>query len=97
VLKKYGYERHRPGRSEQDLSELIGPTKSLFVTSYDTFADIEIENLRHRTSSSQWEIPEDVNLKAVNELETEFGGKTSRQDLYVFEWDIDQLRVRAEE
>jgi hypothetical protein len=97
MLKQYGYERHHRGKSEQDLKDVISPTKSLFVTSYDLFADDRLINLQQRTSSSQWEIPEQLNLSVVEQLKKEFAGKIFRQDLYLQAWEIDSLRVFAEE
>jgi len=97
MLKQYGYERRYPGKSEQDLKDLITPTKSLFVTSYDIFADDRLINLQQGTSSSQWEVPEHLNVKVVEQLKTEFAGEIFRQDLYLQAWEIDFLRVFAEE
>lgn len=93
LLKQYGYERSRPGKSEQDLRESVTPTKSLFVASYYTNADERILNLQQRTSSSQWEIPEHVNLKAVEQLKTQFAGKTFRQNLHLSVWETDSLGI----
>lgn len=96
LLEQYGYEKHYPGKAEQNLKDIVAPAKSLFVSSYNTFADESLINLEHRTSSSQWEIPEHVNLKIVQQLKTEFAGKTLRQDLYLSMWEIDSLKTHAE-
>lgn len=93
LLKPYGFERHRPGKSEQDLRDVVTPTKTVFVCSYCTSADDRITNLQQGTSSSQWEIPEQVNLEVVRKLKTEFAGKTFRQDLYFSVWQIDSLKA----
>lgn len=79
LLKQHGYERHYPGRSEQDLKDLISPTKSLFVISYDVSADDRLTNLQQGTSSSQWEVPEHLNLRAVGQLKKEFAGNVFRR------------------
>lgn len=97
LLKPYGFERHRPGKSEQDLRDVVTPTKTVFVCSYCTSADDRITNLQHGTSSSQWEIPEQVNLEVVSKLKMEFAGKTFRQDLYFSVWEIDSLKACIEE
>jgi ubiquinone/menaquinone biosynthesis C-methylase UbiE len=97
ILKQHGYERHYPGKSEQDLKNLITPTKSLFVTSYDIFANDRLINLQQGTSSSQWDVPEHLNLRVVEQLKKEFAGKAFRQDLYLQAWKIDSLRIFAEE
>jgi hypothetical protein len=67
------------------------------VTSYDIFADDRLINLQQGTSSSQWEVPEHLNVKVVEQLKTEFAGEIFRQDLYLQAWEIDSLRVFAEE
>ena len=96
LLKKQGFEQRHVGKSEQDLRELVPPSKSLFVASYDTFADDTLASLMERNRSSQWEIPEDVNLEAVERLKGMFAGKVFRQELYVSVWDIDSLKMLVE-
>jgi hypothetical protein len=93
LQKPYGFERRWPGKSEQDLKEVITPTKTVFVCSYYISADDRIANLEQGTSSSQWEIPERLNLEIRRKLEMEFGGKTFRQDLYFSVWEIDSLKA----
>jgi SAM-dependent methyltransferase len=96
LLKPYGFERRWPGKSEQDLKDTITPTKTVFICSYDTLADDRIANLQQGTSSSQWEIPAQVNLEVVHKLKMEFAGKTFRQNLYLSVWEIDSLRECVE-
>jgi SAM-dependent methyltransferase len=96
LLRRYGYEGHRRGISEQQLEDLSLPAKSLFVSSYDVHADDSLTSLEQQASSSQWEIPEDVNLKIVEELKSRFAGKVFKQELYLLEWDIDSLKTYAD-
>jgi ubiquinone/menaquinone biosynthesis C-methylase UbiE len=93
LLKPYGFERHRPGKSEQKLRDVVVPSKTVFVCSYSVSADDRIANLQQGTSSSQWEIPERVNLEIVQKLKMEFAEKTFRQDLYLSVWEIESLMV----
>jgi ubiquinone/menaquinone biosynthesis C-methylase UbiE len=93
LLQRYGYEGHRPGISEQQLEDLSLPAKSLFVSSFDVHADDSLTSLEQQASSSQWEIPEDVNLKIVEEVKTRFAGKVFKQELYLLMWDIDSLKA----
>lgn len=93
LLRRCGYEGHRSGISEQQLEDLSLPAKSLFVSSYEVHADDSLTSLEQQASSSQWEIPEDVNLKIVEELKTKFLGKVFKQELYLLEWDIDSLKA----
>jgi len=96
LLKSYGLERRHLGKSEHDLRDLVEPSKSLFVASYDTFADDTLASLLERNRSSQWEVPEDVNLGVVERLRATYAGKAFRQELYVSVWDIDSLKASVE-
>jgi ubiquinone/menaquinone biosynthesis C-methylase UbiE len=96
LLRQHGHESRRSGMSEQELKSLIKPEKLLFVASYDTFADEQIVNLEHGTSSSQWEIPSQVNKQVVSELKMEFAGKTFCQDLYLLVWTTASLNAHIE-
>jgi SAM-dependent methyltransferase len=93
LLRHYGYERHRPGISEQELNDLSNHAKPLFVSSYDVYADDSLRSLEQQASSSQWEIPRQVNLKIVEELKTKFAGKKFKQELYLLEWDMNSLKI----
>jgi ubiquinone/menaquinone biosynthesis C-methylase UbiE len=93
LLQQYGYERHRPGISERELEDLSNLAKSLFVSSYDVYADDSLSSLEQRASSSQWEIPGDVNFKIVEDLKTKFAGKIFKQELYLLAWDINSLKI----
>ena len=97
IMKQHGHEHHRPGKSEQDLKDSISPTKATFVISYDVSADARLNFLQQGTSSSQWEIPKQLNSDTVEQLKKEFAGKVFRQDLYVQSWKIDSLKAFAEE
>jgi len=96
LLKKYGYEGHRLGRSEQDLRELVSPAKSVFVCSYDTSSADRLTNLAQGAFSSQWQMPENLNRKVVEELRSQFAGRVFTQQLYVLMWKIDDLKVFCE-
>ena len=96
LLKEQGFDQRHVGKSEQDLRELVPPSKSLFVASYDTLADDTLACMMERNRSSQWEIPEDVNSEAVKRLKKMFAGKVFKQELYVSVWDIDSLKALVE-
>jgi ubiquinone/menaquinone biosynthesis C-methylase UbiE len=97
LLKRYGYERRRPGKGEWELKNLVKPSRSVFVASYETDADRRLEHLSQRAYSHQWEIPEDVNEKIVDELKSRFAGKVFHQELRLLVWNIDSLKVLCEE
>jgi hypothetical protein len=92
MLQQYGYERHRPGISEQELYDLSKFAKRLFVSSYEVNADDSLSSLEQQASLSQWEIPEDINLKIVQELKTKFAKQIFKQELYLLEWNLNSLK-----
>lgn len=69
------------------------PSRSVFVASYQNSADERLAHLSRRVYSHQWEIPEDVNRKVVDELKRQFGEKVFPQELRVLVWDISDLRA----
>lgn len=93
LLKRYGYESRRLGKGEWELKNLVRPSKSVFVASYDTDADKRLAHLSQRAYSSQWDIPEDVNEKVVDKLKSQFAGKVFRQELRLLIWDIGDLKA----
>lgn len=92
ILEGHGYESKRPGKGEWQLKELVKPSKRVFATAYDNHVDEYLEHLSRRAYSCQWEIPESVNRKAVDELRRQFGGKVFPAELQVLVWDIDDLK-----
>lgn len=95
LLKGYGYESRRLGKGEWELKNLVRPSRSVFVASYDT-VDKRLEYLGQRAYSFQWEIPEDVNEKIVDELKSQFAGKVFHQELRLLIWDISNLKAFCE-
>jgi len=91
LLKSYGCESRRVGKGEWELKDFIKPSKSVFVASFENSADERLAYLGQRAYSSQWEIPEDVNKKVVDELKQQFGGKVFPQELRLLVWDINDL------
>jgi ubiquinone/menaquinone biosynthesis C-methylase UbiE len=96
LLERYGYKTRRPGKGEWELKNLVTPSRSVFVASYDRGVDERLEYLRQRVYSNQWSIPEDVNEKIVDELKTRFSGKVFHQELRLLVWDVENLRAFCE-
>lgn len=93
LLKSHGYESRRLGKGEWELKDLVEPSKSVFVASYEGNADERLTYLSQRAYSSQWEIPDDVNTKIVDELKHQFTGKMLPQELRILVWDIRDLKT----
>jgi len=93
LLKDYGYASRKLGKGEWELRDLVKPSRSVFVASYEISADERLSHLGQRAYSSQWEVPENVNKRVVNELKGIFEGKTMPQELHVLSWRIDDLKA----
>ena len=93
LLKGYGYESRRLGKGEWELKDLVRPSKSVFVASYDGSADERLTYLSQRAYSSQWQIPENVNKKVVDELKHQFAGKVFPQEIRILIWNVNDLRT----
>lgn len=93
LLRSYGCESRRLGKGEWELKDLVKPSKSVFVAAYCGSADEHLACLSQRTFSSQWETPEDVNKKVVDELKRQFAGEMLPQELRILVWDISDLKA----
>ena len=93
LIKRYGYERRWRGKAEWELKNLVTASRSVFVATYETKADETLAYLSQRAYSYQWEIPEDVNAKIVDELKRQFAGKVFHQELRLLVWDIENLKA----
>jgi len=93
LLKSCGCESRRLGRGEEELKDLVKPSKSVFVGSYSESADRRLTNMSQRAYSSQWRIPEDVNKKVMDELKCQFAGKMFAKELQLLVWDINDLKA----
>lgn len=93
LIKRYGYGRRWRGKAEWELKNLVRPSRSVFVASFETKADETLAYLSERAYSYQWEIPEDVNAKIVDELKSQFAGNVFHQELRLLVWDIENLKA----
>jgi ubiquinone/menaquinone biosynthesis C-methylase UbiE len=93
LLKGYGYESRRLGKGEWELKDLVKPLKTVVVASYGASANRRLAFLGQRVYSSQWDIPEDVNRKVVNELKRRFAGKVFPQELQILIWAMKDLEA----
>jgi ubiquinone/menaquinone biosynthesis C-methylase UbiE len=96
ILEGYGFKSHRLGKGEWELGDIVRPHKSVFAATFDNSADELVEHLSRRAYSSQWQIPEDINKKAVDEVRQQFGGRVFPTELRVLVWRTDDLRNYAD-
>ncbi len=93
LLKKYGYSYDHPGKGLWKLQEIIKPTRSIFVTSYNTNINESIAFLGEKAFSYQWNVPDDLHRKAMRELRRMFSkDETYGCDVYVHEWNVNAIR-----
>lgn len=92
-VEKHGYSCGHPGLGEWKLKEIIKPTKSRFVTSYNISTNERIAFLSEKVFSYQWNVPEDLHEKVMEELRKIFAGKKEYTiDVYVHRLDINEIK-----
>ena len=92
-VEKHGYSCRHPGVGEWKLKEIIKSTKSRFVISYNVRTNERIALLREKVFSYQWNVPEDLHKKAVEELRKIFAGKKGYTiGVYVHRLDINEIK-----
>jgi len=93
LLKKYGYSYDHPGKGLWKLQEIIKPTRSMFVTSYNTNINESIAFLSEKAFSLQWNVPNGLHRKAMRELRRMFSKDgTYGCDVFVHEWEVNAVR-----
>ena len=93
LLNEYGHSYSHPGMSLGKLKEIIKSAKSRFVTSYYINSDENIALLNEKAFSNQWNAPDDLHRKAMQELRRIFGEKKEyRIDVYVYKWDLSEVK-----
>ena len=94
-IEKAGYLQDVAGIEEQWLPSVVQPTKTVdigtFVTNHRS-ADLT-EALQQRTWSPQWELPEEVHLRAMKAVsEAPFEETISaKSKMELLKWDVDDL------
>jgi len=93
LVEKHGYSCCHPGLGEWKLKEVIKSAKSRFVTSYDISISERIALLSEKVFSYQWNVPEDLHEKVMEELRKIFTGKKEYTiDVYVHKLDINEIK-----
>jgi len=93
VLEKYGYLCSHPGLMERRLNEIIKPEKTRLIISYNISAKESIDFLSEKVFAIQWNVPQDLHEKAMNELGEEFTEETKyTNDVYLHKWNISEIK-----
>ena len=93
LLKKYGYSHNHLGIGLWKLKEMIKPSKSRFVTSYDVNTNERLTFLDERVFSFQWNVPDDLHDEAMQELRRIFPENEQLiVGVYVYKWDITEIK-----
>lgn len=92
LLRSHGYEPRRVGKGEWELKDIVKPSKSSFVASFNIDANETLAYLGQMVYSSQWELPKGINDKIVSELGARFADRLIPQELHLLVWDVEDLR-----
>jgi len=93
LVEKHGYSYRHPGLGEWKLKEVIKSAKSRFVTSYNISTSERIALLSEKVFSYQWNVPEDLHEKVMEELRKIFAGKKKyTTNVYVHRLDINEIK-----
>jgi ubiquinone/menaquinone biosynthesis C-methylase UbiE len=93
ALERLGYTTRRLGKGEWELADAVELSRQVFAAAFDNSADELLAYLSQRAYSSQWEVPEDVNKRVVDELKQVFSGKTFPAEVRVLVWNIAHLKA----
>lgn len=77
LVKGAGYDWSHPGLHEKDLPGLLKPDFIMPVGPFreTLLADSTLDELDHRTYSSQWDVPEEIHRNAMGTLRAEWKGR----------------------
>jgi len=94
LLKKSGYSYSHPGIGLWEFKDIIEPTRSYFVTTYEVNTNERIAFLAERAFSYQWGVPDDLHDSAMKELRRMFAGNKEYivVNVHVYKWDISVIR-----
>lgn len=103
--KELGHEIRHPGLRERELGDLLKPDLMSLVAVHEEIISPKnrIEGFARRTYSSQWPVPENVHVRAVQDLKKEFDDVESlleKESIYLLAWKITTLErylVRADD
>lgn len=96
LLEENGHSLPSRTPGEWELREMIKPLKSRFITSYEIRADHIITYLKEKAFSYQLNVPENLHEKAMKELRREFAGVKYTNKVYVYKWDISEIKNNLE-
>ncbi len=94
--KELGHEVRHPGLRERELKELLRPDLFSLVAAHEELISPKerLEGFARRTYSSQWPVPEEVHVRAVQDLRAEFADVESlleRESIFLMAWKIPTL------
>jgi ubiquinone/menaquinone biosynthesis C-methylase UbiE len=93
LLEKHGYLHDNPGLAEPRLSELVKPVKQEFITKDISNTQRSLGYLNDRVYGMQWNVPDELHERVMNELKREFEGKLEySNDLYLLRWNMPDIR-----
>jgi len=94
--KDLGYEVRHPGLRERELKDILKPDLVSLVAAHEELISPKerIDGFARRTYSSQWPVPEDIHMRAIQDLRAEFADVESlleRESIFLLAWKIATL------
>jgi ubiquinone/menaquinone biosynthesis C-methylase UbiE len=96
ACERLGWRIRHPGVRERELSDLLPPRRRELITTYEQMVEVKkvLSDYEARTFSSQWNVPEDIHMKALGDLRRRYDGVSSvpsEESIMLLAWDIDDL------
>lgn len=98
VCEELGFSMGHPGMRERELPDLLPADSHTAVTVHEHTVDVRmlIEDYGARTYSSQWSVPEEIHVQAMERMRREYEGVervTGRERISLLRWDIKRIRT----
>lgn len=97
VCAELGFDIRHPGLRERELPDLVPPDSQTTITVHEQPVNVPslIDDYESRTYSSQWPIPEEIHLQAIERMRQEYQGVEQvigRERISLLQWDVKRIR-----
>lgn len=86
LLEDYGYRMPKRGRPLEELKSFVKPSRSIQVANYYVSTAESLANMKQRVFSHQWNVPEALHQKVMDELKKRIRNKRYQQNLRILIW-----------
>ncbi len=93
-----GFTVHHPGLRERELPDLVPPDSETIITTHEHPVNVAqmISDYESRTFSSQWFVPEEIHVEAIEKMRERFGSLDEvigRERISLLQWDMAKIRA----